>query len=461
MERSSLRSQRAAARRDGGIADGSCYGTHPADPFGISRPGSRDQLRAALEPGCPAHRRRAHPCSARHAAGAVGAGCARRARRQPLTGLPLTFLPNAGQADPAVRFQTQGLGGSVAFTANELIVRLASAEAGGAQSLDRLTTPDPANPFGAPSAAAVPPAPVELRVQFDGANPAPELVALEPLPGRFNYYAGSDPSTWRTDVPMYSGVAYRDLYPGVTLQYYGASGQLKGTCMHAAGADPDRIRWRYAGAGQVALEAHGRLSVSTPEGAAAFAEQAPVAWQTVAGERRDVPVSFVAYADGAFGFTFPAGYDPDLPLTVDPTIEFSTFVNGNLYGPVGAGLAVDGDGNVLVTGFITCFCQTIDDDLVVYKLSPDGKQLLYMSVIGGSVGEYSRAIAVSAAGYAYVTGYTYSVDFPTTPGAFQLENAGNLSCAQYIYFNIFDCARLPGRAHRDRRVRLQHLPGRL
>src|SRR5690349_18471753 len=100
---------------------------------------------------------------------------------QPLDGLPLAFLPNAGQADPSVLFQAQGLGGSVGFTANELVVRLPSPAAGQPDQLDGLTAPDSASlPTDAPAAdpaAAVPPAaPVDIHIQFDGANPAPEVV---------------------------------------------------------------------------------------------------------------------------------------------------------------------------------------------------------------------------------------------------------------------------------------------
>ncbi len=370
---------------------------------------------------------------------------------QALAGLPLAFLPNAGQADPAVRFQTQGMGGSVAFTQREVVVRLAPAAANaGADIQSPLVSSDPRSlrdraTSAMASADAAPAAPVELRIVFDGANPAPELAALQTLPGHFNYYTGADPAAWRTNVPMYAGVAYRGLYPGVTLQYDGSTGQLKGTYLVAPGADPAGIRWRYAGATDVHLDATGALNVRQSAGAGAsgtagFDEQPPVAWQVIAGQHVDVPVRFVAYTDGAYGFEFPQGYDKHLPLIVDPTIEFSTFVNASLFGPVGSGIAVDSDGNVLVGGYISCFCQAIDDDLVVYKLSPDGKQLLYMSVLGGSVGEYARTLAVSASGYAYVTGYTYSVDFPVSAAAFQSENAGNASCAQYVTFNIFSCA---------------------
>ena len=97
------------------------------------------------------------------------------------------------------------------------------------------------------------------------------------------------------------------------------------------------------------------------------------------------------------------------------------------------------DGNVLVTGYISGFCQAIDDDLVVYMLSPDGRQLLYMSVMGGRVGEYARSIAVSASGYAYVTANLLGRLSHHCHGL-SVHDAGNVSCAQFATINVSDCA---------------------
>ena len=34
------------------------------------------------------------------------------------------------------------------------------------------------------------------------------------MPGHVNYLTGNDPSLWQTGVPVYTGITYRDLYPG-------------------------------------------------------------------------------------------------------------------------------------------------------------------------------------------------------------------------------------------------------
>ena len=66
-------------------------------------------------------------------------------------------------------------------------------------------------------------------------------------------------------------------------------------------------------------------------------------------------------------------------------------------------------------------------NIFVTKLNPAGTApLIYSTYLGGSTSDIATGIAVDTAGIAYVTGYTGSTNFPTTPGAFQsaLSTAG-------------------------------------
>src|SRR6266699_2591575 len=66
------------------------------------------------------------------------------------------------------------------------------------------------------------------------------------------------------------------------------------------------------------------------------------------------------------------------------------------------------------------------NDAFVTTLNPAGSApLVFSTYLGGSRDDYGFGIAVDAAGNAYVTGQTFSTNFPTTPLAFQSANAGS------------------------------------
>ena len=115
---------------------------------------------------------------------------------------------------------------------------------------------------------------------------------------------------------------------------------------------------------------------------------------------------------------------------------YSTYLGGEI-DDVGIGIAVDGSGNAYVTGqtYSTNFptlnpyqTDQVGYDAFVTKLSAAGDSLVYSSYLGGSSNDYGRGIAVDGSGCAYVTGETVSSDFPT-------HNAYDASFnADYPYF---------------------------
>ena len=107
---------------------------------------------------------------------------------------------------------------------------------------------------------------------------------------------------------------------------------------------------------------------------------------------------------------------------------YSTFLGGSAH-DVGFGIAVDSSGNAFVTGLTQsadypttagAFDTTHNgnEDVFVTKLNAAGSGLIYSTFIGGSNSDYGRGIAIDSSGNAFLTGYTYSSNYPTTVGAF-------------------------------------------
>ncbi|MCB0202557.1 MAG: hypothetical protein KDI03_21000, partial [Anaerolineae bacterium] len=104
----------------------------------------------------------------------------------------------------------------------------------------------------------------------------------------------------------------------------------------------------------------------------------------------------------------------------------------------GHAVAIDDTGDAIVTGFTNssdfpttpgAFDPSYNGggyygDVFVAKLNAAGSELDYATFLGGSDDEEGHAVAVDGTGRAIVTGYTYSSDFPTTPGAFDTSYNG-------------------------------------
>jgi len=314
-----------------------------------------------------------------------------------LTRLPLSFIANAGQTDPAVRFHVAGAGHTIFFTPNEVIFRAAPS----------------------PAARGVSIAPA-VRLRFVGANPNPTVEGLEPLPGIASFFLGSDPAKWRTNVPTYGAVAYRALYPGIDLVYSGRAGLLKSQFLVAPGADPGAIRLAYRGVEALKVRQDGALVLKTALGE--LVEGAPQVYQEIHGRRVAVEGCYRLLGEGQVGFALGA-YDPAHPLVIDPPLSYSAYLGGD-GSDWGYGIAVDSAGNAYVTGRTkstpfpaggTANSDGFWGDVFVVKVNATGTALLYTVLLGGSEMDEAQAIAVDSAGNAYVTGYT--------SGAFPVVNA--------------------------------------
>ena len=340
------------------------------------------------------------------------------------TGFPhiqqLFFISNRGQLDRQVEYYMHA--GDRVFYFTSLSVTIVLKEPRGS-SLYRLQ----------PAAA------IERRdkgqywaaqLEFVGANQGVVPRGGRPVPTRISYFKGP-PEQWQSAIPTYGKLVYERLWPGVDLVFTANKNQLKYTFVVHPGADPKQIQLAYRGA-KINATRHGQLKVETPFGG--FVDQAPVAWQETDNGRRYVPCTYnVADTDNSdirrYGFSVKA-YDATLPLVLDPGFTVYSGLIGGSDDEAGRGIAVDAAGNAYVTGETESadFPRTVglahagSDDVFVAKVRPDGAALVYSVFIGGSADDTGYSIAVDAAGNAYVTGETYSADFPRTVG---LAHAGS------------------------------------
>jgi hypothetical protein len=176
-------------------------------------------------------------------------------------------------------------------------------------------------------------------MKLAGANPSPQVAGLEELPGKSNYFVGSDPAKWRTNVATYAKVRYRDVYPGIDLVYYGNQRQLEYDWIVSPGAEPGAIRFAVEGAKRIKVDSSGGLVLALAEGEVR---------QETNGVRREIAGSYVPKSKQEIAFKI-ADYDPTKLLVIDPVMNYSTYLGGS-GSDEGRGIAVDSSGNAYVTG---------------------------------------------------------------------------------------------------------------
>ena len=323
----------------------------------------------------------------------------------PLPGLPIDFIENRGQWDTDTLFVARGPAVSARFERSAMVL----------QSGDLAST--------------------EVRLAFEHASPTTTISGEGSRSGHYNFYVGADPSAWRTHVPAWSSIFYRQLYEGIDLRVREQAGRLEYDLMLAPGVDARRVVVRAHGASSIDIDADGSLVLSTASGI--LRQTPPATWEVLpGGARRDADSRFRKIDDERYGFEVTR-HDPTLPLVIDPGLVWSTFLGGSGSDPIGGVRAArDGTGDVFVATWSNSQDLVAPDGSFpgynnsagVVRLNATGTAMVYATFIGGWHSQLLyRALVTNAAGEVVIGGETYSPDFPTTAGAFDRTRAGESS----------------------------------
>lgn len=183
-----------------------------------------------------------------------------------------------------------------------------------------------------------------VHMQFAGASKFPGVHPADPVPASFNYFYGADSSAWAHDVPGFRELWYRGVYKGIDLRLYEENGRPRYDLIVQPGGRPDAIALVFDGAEHVRVTDR-TVHLELKEGE--ILQDGLYAYQNGEDGRREIACRFVSRSDGAIGFEMGA-YDPSRPLVIDPLV-YSTFVGGTL-GDEGYGIALDASSNVYIVG---------------------------------------------------------------------------------------------------------------
>jgi hypothetical protein len=189
--------------------------------------------------------------------------------------------------------------------------------------------------------------PSVVRMQFIASRFVEKPIALDRQQGVTNYLKGNSPSAWLTQIPNFSRVAYMGVYPGVDVFFYGDHSKLEHDFVISPGADYRQVRVRLEGAQRLSLRADGSLALATSAGDLIF--KAPQIYQYKDGRKVAITGRYSLRAGNEFGFEL-GKYDHTRPLVIDPVLAYSTYLSGSNV-DVGTAIAVDQAGSAYVTGY--------------------------------------------------------------------------------------------------------------
>ncbi|MEB2308806.1 MAG: SBBP repeat-containing protein [Candidatus Brocadiaceae bacterium] len=359
--------------------------------------------------------------------------------------LPLYFIRNDGQMAEEVKFYEKGSGHAAFFTERGVTWSLTRKEEKEASSRDeegyKAVTADGTAKPGLPTLQ-------EQRLATDDNRDAaskrerqrpersthnttrPQLITLVPLGARknpeivaegqqeckVNYLIGNDPSKWKTHIPTYQSVVYRELYKGIDMKFYGNNRQMEYDIIVKPGASPSRVQLSYEGVEDVRIHDNGDMEIvlgtSLKEGA-----------QRKSGSKRQPPESpFVKGEAGVSG----ESHERSERTIIQKKPYIYQIIDGKkveIEGKFRVLSAGHGDKNRKsgansgwsrtrnrASSFLYGFTVASYDKRYPLVIDPT---LVYSTYLGGSNDDFGKSIAVDSAGNAYVSGSTESSDFPT------------------------------------------------
>ncbi|HKY05498.1 MAG TPA: hypothetical protein VJQ56_11440, partial [Blastocatellia bacterium] len=276
-------------------------------------------------------------------------------KRSTLARLPLDFVENRGQWDSSAKFIASKGAVSASFEPDAIRLQL-----------------------GRTRQAAI-------NLKFEGASTEASIQGENRRAGFYNFFSGDNPQEWRSRVAAYESIIYRGLYRGIEMRVREHADRLEYDLILAAGAKLDTVVIRADGASAIEIAEDGSLILQTQSGP--LRQTPPVTWEELPnGERRAVECRFRKIDDHSYGFDADRP-DDNLPLVVDPGLEWATYLGGGFWDEIhDIKPAGDGTGDAILVG------ATLSPDFsgrstpvagFVVRLDSAGA-LVYKTILNGS-----------------------------------------------------------------------------
>ena len=269
-----------------------------------------------------------------------------------------------------------------------------------------------------------------IDIDLQNSNPNPAIETYVPSKDYLNYYTTGTPEKGVTLVKSFGGITYKNVYPGIDLQFICKDGIFEYNFLIQPGADIASIQLKVAGPERIKYFKE-KIQMVTTVGD--IDETIPLCYYSLNNNQVPVKGRFKKIKDHIYGFSVDQTIPDGAVLLIDP---IPTRRWGTYYGlSVGSngGCAGDNTGNVYISGATTdpiniattgAFQTAISllQDAFLAKFSPDGERL-WGTYFGGTAVDQGISCATDHSDSVYLVGFTTSPGL-ATPGAYQTSING-------------------------------------
>jgi len=204
-----------------------------------------------------------------------------------------------------------------------------------------------------------------------------------------NFFLGNDSKKWVTGVKSFKNIEYYNVWNGINIIFYIINGKLKYDILLESNSNPDDISFKVNG--QTNLKVIGNeLIISTPNKIDIIDGGLNAHYND--RNKKDIKIEYILKEKNIFSFSL-FNYNPTRPVLIDP-IVFSTFYGG-ADDDYPFDIDRDENGNLFILGDTlsndfptTSGSYKINNnglnDIVLSKISSDGKINIFSTYIGGS-----------------------------------------------------------------------------
>ena len=280
------------------------------------------------------------------------------------------------------------------------------------------------------------------EVVFLGSNTTTHIITERASYEYYNFFIGTDKSRWASGVRGYGKITIKDIYQGTDLVLEGIDQVIKYTFVLSRYGNPDEIKMQYNGFNKVYLR-NGELHLLTNINK--MIEHIPEVYQISEAGKIPVECRF-RLKKNILGFSFPAGFDFNLPLVIDPVVIFSSY-SGSYADNFGYTATYDDSGYAYSGGTVfglgypatlgayqitfagghpgTVTGSGNARDVGILKYEPDGRKLVYASYLGGRGNEDPHSLVVDKNFNLFIFGNTSSENFPIGARFYDSSYNGN------------------------------------